>query len=146
MSNVSELKAVTGLRRPAIKKEKEKTETARISSNGVVCTSPFERLCELLAKWDFLPDACRAVTTKSKDMPVQFFEQIPTMFPSFRKYIDTWEPLLFDEIKSNLLNNFSSRVRNNIRSKQFQFSLAEDQSKSNYLQILETQFGTNSER
>jgi hypothetical protein len=145
--STNDSKVVVGLRRPTLKKVKEKlvSETPRLTG-GIVCSSPFERLCELLAKWDFVPDACQAVTTKIKDMPVQFFDQIPTIFPSFANYIDTWEPLLFDEIKANVLSNFSSKIRGNIKSKPFQFSLAEEQSKQSYLQILETQFTTNSDR
>jgi hypothetical protein len=140
MSSVVDTKVVTGLRRPTLKK----VETPRLT--GMICSSPFERLCELLAKWDFIPDARQAVTTKSKDMPVQFFDHVPTIFPSFATYIETWEPLLFDEIKANVLSNFSSKIRSSLKSKPFQFSLAEEQSKQSCLQILETQFTSNSDR
>lgn len=103
------------------------------------CSNPLERLCEKLLDWNFYEHCCLAATTKTKDMPVQPFHHIPTVFQSFNEYISIWEPLVFDEIRANVLNNFAVRLKR-VRSKEFQFSFSENRLKESNLMTIETQF------
>lgn len=104
-----------------------------------VCSNPLQRLVEKLLDWNFYDQCCLAAKTKTKDMPVKPFLHVPTVFQSYNEYIDVWEPLVFDEIRANVLNNFAVRLKT-LRSKEFQFSLSENKFKDSNLMTIETQF------
>lgn len=142
-------KVVSGLRRVS-KKDNKTAATASTTSlpsseqselpRTSICASPFDRLCILISKWTFIPDVHQAIDIKIRDLPVQAFDQIPVTFPEYNDYVVAWEPLLFEEIKANLLSNFCPKARTNIKSRPFQFSLAERRDKHSVLQTIETQF------
>lgn len=130
---------MSGPKGPIIGLRPKKRREAFSGEIKPVCNNPLERLCEKLLDWNFYEQCCLAATTKTKDMPVKPFHNVPTVFESYNEYIEVWEPLVFDEIRANVLNNFAARLKR-VRSKEFQFSVSENKLKESNLMTLETQF------
>jgi hypothetical protein len=78
--------------------------------------SVLERMCRLVLTWPFLEDLDIAMAKTDKLGVIEMNEQekIPLVFKSYSQYLSCWEPLLIQEIKANLISNFSAKVKSKL--------------------------------
>ena len=94
-----------------VSNESSRNEPLENASNKI-CVNPIERLCTLLLDWEMLSSG-----SKSSREQAESFQSIPLSFPSTEDYIRTWEPLLVDEIKENLMSNIPMSTRKSCTGK-----------------------------
>ena len=75
------------------------------------CSNTQDRLCELLLPWSIVEDITNNLSRKSTHFPA-----IPIRYTTNREYVDNWEPLLIEEIRTNILNNIPTNTRDDRRS------------------------------
>jgi hypothetical protein len=108
MIDDASVKVVSGLR-PKIRNVKKQNDPnlakplLQKQQNTVqVCANPLDRLCELLLDWRILDDVGRKLDFRSE---VTAFPNLQNSFPCYQEYLSSWEPLLIDEMKANILTN-----------------------------------------
>jgi hypothetical protein len=79
----------------------------------VLCSNPLEKMCGHLVCWSLLEDLKESNGQRSGG-PVQeevSLPRLPISFSTCREYIESWEPLLVEEIKANILSNVPMNSR-----------------------------------
>ena len=112
---------------------------ALVDPNSNPYSNPMTRLGELLLPWaTILTDFKRYTspsTVQSRQEQAQYYSKLralPLIFESFRDYLDAWEPLIIEEIKTGVLNNMSARVHNITKSATQRFSCNVSESTQNF--------------
>ncbi len=75
--------------------------------------NPLDRLCELLLPWNLL-EAIKVPTDSLHEKRI--IRKIPTRFESHDEYYNVWEPVLLEEIKSNIITHVPQISRNNVKA------------------------------
>ena len=82
----------------------------RIESAQVhLCANPLDRMCELLLDWRILSDINGGRGSKgisdSSDL------RLPTSYISHQSYLESWEPLLLEEVKASIISNLPMNTK-----------------------------------
>ena len=99
--------------------------------------NPLERLCKLFLSWKILNSNKENDISESLLEEVYNLKHIPILFQSYQQYVDAFEPLIIEEMKAGILNNFKS---GDIQVSTCQFSVMEKFEKETELTVLETDF------
>lgn len=76
------------------------------------CSSPVDRLCDLLLNWRIIDDM---YSVQSKDQQTSTYCPVPTIFhDGFLKYLEIFEPLIIEEMKANVVNKILSNSRDDV--------------------------------
>jgi hypothetical protein len=101
------IRVASGLRpkvRNAQKKDQTGSKPAQITQ---MCANPLDRLCELIVDWRILED----VSKDRKARNSSTFSDLPKCYIDYQYYLTSWEPLLIEEIKANILSNLPLSTR-----------------------------------
>lgn len=74
--------------------------------------NPQDRICELLLPWRLVDDHARS-QSRDRQQSGNQHSRIPLNFPDYDDYIETWEPLLVEEIECSILKGLPENTKSN---------------------------------
>jgi hypothetical protein len=95
------MRVASGLR-PKVRNAQKKDQTGpKLAQATQICANPLDRLCELILDWRILEDVSKDRQARNSST----FSDLPKCYSNFQYYLTSWEPLLIEEIKANILSN-----------------------------------------